>query len=63
MRDKTKVSNITDNGDGTFVVRSQSAPNIAYRVDLNDSTCTCPSFQHRKMECKHIGMARAENQT
>jgi transposase-like protein len=50
---------ITENGDGSFSVPSQSVPEIAYLVRLIEGgyICNCPDFVQRHVqvgECKHI---------
>lgn len=45
---------VESNGDGTFMVRSVSRPDLSYRVDPRVPFCTCPDFQHRGRRCKHL---------
>lgn len=38
----------------TRAVPSSKDPNKYYYVNLLEKTCTCPDFQFRGVECKHI---------
>jgi hypothetical protein len=43
--------------EGSFCVESQSG-NGQYEVDAKAGTCTCPDYQKRGGECKHVKAAR-----
>jgi SWIM zinc finger len=57
---------VTERPDGTFLVPSQTRPNVLYEVtrfitssDGELFGCSCPDFQFRGIpECKHILVAR-----
>jgi transposase-like protein len=58
-----KSTHITENGDGSFSVPSQTDQGRTYTVKVieNDWTCDCPDFQNRAAEidaCKHIHATR-----
>lgn len=38
--------------DGMYVVVSESGS--TYTVDVREGACTCPDFQYRDVECKHL---------
>lgn len=39
--------------DGTWVVLSQTRPNVRYRVNLDSQSCTCPDYETWELPCKH----------
>jgi transposase len=41
-------------GNGQWIVPSQSGPDRTYRVDLSSQKCSCPDYQERGEKCKHI---------
>lgn len=43
---------------GMFRVRGESG--AEYVVDVDGGACTCPDFQYRAVECKHLRRARLE---
>lgn len=47
-----------DIGEGKFEVKSFSNPEIVYTVDAIGETCTCPFFEKRQIECKHLKSLR-----
>src|SRR3989304_10488419 len=53
-KDFSEKPTLKDLGRGVYEIGSFSDPLIKYEVDLNLGTCTCPHFQNRKVECKHI---------
>jgi transposase-like protein len=58
-----KSNAISENGDGSFSVPSQSVEEIVYQVKVNDSSfvCNCPDFRKRHEEvgeCKHAYAVR-----
>ncbi len=45
-----------------YFVKSESNPGAYYLVELknNQWTCSCPFFEHRQTECKHIRNCQEE---
>jgi len=43
---------------GMYSVRKEDG--TEYIVDVDGNACTCPDFQYREVECKHLRRARLE---
>lgn len=43
---------------GMYSVRKEDG--TEYIVDIDGNACTCPDFQYREVECKHLRRARLE---
>lgn len=44
---------------GTYIVESETNPDLSYIVDLSEMTCTCPHYMDfgkatRREPCKHL---------
>jgi transposase len=48
-----KTANIREENN-RFLVPSQTATGIAYKVNFEEQTCTCSDFTWRRESCKHI---------
>ncbi len=47
-------SNINNNSQHIFQIRSINDEGKFYEVDADIKTCTCPDFNYRLLKCKHI---------
>lgn len=52
LRAWTERMAVTPIGGGCYLVESESGNE--YTVDLIDRRCTCPDYQYRGVQCKHI---------
>ena len=55
--DKTKIENVNKNPKSTYIVQSMTDSSKSYTINLDDHTCTCPSFTYCKLfskTCKHL---------
>ena len=46
-----------------WIVSSQSDPDKIYSINIEQQTCTCPSFKYRLKACKHILLSEEYNKT
>ena len=42
------------NNKEIYYVQSEREPEVRYRVNFEDGTCTCSDFVHRSEVCKHF---------
>ena len=52
LRAISQYMSVLEEATDLYLVVSESGK--AYTVDLAEPACTCPDFQYREVECKHI---------
>lgn len=49
-----QLMRIIEQNDGTYLVQSESTPDVIYTVNLDVPRCRCPAFTFRDGLCKHL---------
>jgi SWIM zinc finger len=50
----TSPKSLTVKDKDIYYIQSERRPEVKYRVNFEDGTCTCSNFVHRGEVCKHF---------